>query len=1073
MGVQVGALFVDIATNSAAFASDMGKASNSVRSWGSNVNKYLGGAERAFQDIGRSVKRSVADMLSFKNVLGAIVGTGVLGYLTKGSLDHAAAIGEQSYQLGLSTKAFQEYTFAAKMAGVDQQNFVSSTQKFLKNLGDIRAGAGGAATSIGQLNPALLSSLRSAKSTEEALDVTFKTLGNMSDAAERATLGTALFGKQWGALSEIIRKGESDLKAAREEANKLGIVMSDDMIKAADEASDKMDKLGIIFKSRLTTAIVENAASIDKLVGSLIDLTPTLISVVGVITKAISIVFKLAGGIFNLAKSFVTLDEQLYRHAIKPFVEMEIRILKTMRALSKFKDSFGLGGAIDTKTYDDAIKLAETRVKDLKNTVEDIKSEPTTPPGFGTELDYAAHNKLAQASAKKEADAVETIFKRSTERITDSFSDSFYNVFRSGKIDAKSWADSLKDIFARTLSEMATMALAKPIILPIISQVGGMFGFGGGGGGVASGGGGGSIFGNISMLSGLKNIKDMFSGTGSIMSSLNTPFFGNTSLANFTPLSGIAGLGGGMLANLLLGGNRGAGSSIGGLAGGVAGTFLGGPIGAAIGSFAGNALGGLFGGGKPSDKTQTGKVNLAGGTVFGQTGLTGSKFSQANVDAVNAIAKYAQDIGQTLGGLNTQLEIIVGNREGIRFALDGGEQINAGKDINEALAKLEEIILSSPQAIKKQQDQVKKNFADSVKDRILAITDPNKLKLQQLDIEFAEIRKQAISLGMDLADIEKVYGLERINILKETQDNAIDIMRENAKRAKALIDNIMIDSGLSGLSPENRYREAQRQAAAAKAGFQSGDATFDDVERSIRNLLEASNQYWSFTEPYFKDQGESISFLKSIENAAGISKDNDSLMLDLSKQQTDLLSGIFDKISASLILANKVSDDKLLKKGEDASFLDTLTPWGITQRLDRQLKFTAGYNPNTATDIFRNTAGVDKDLFKSLLKAVGGDVSMLGFASGGRTVADGLILTGENGPEIMNAKSGSTILNTRQTLESMAGGSGSGLDQIAEDLYYSRMQQSAVNMELTTEIKKQTAAIDRLARIINAEYMRP
>jgi hypothetical protein len=222
------------------------------------------------------------------------------------------------------------------------------------------------------------------------------------------------------------------------------------------------------------------------------------------------------------------------------------------------------------------------------------------------------------------------------EDMRGSFSQFFDNVLEHGKLSFGSLWDSIKSSFSRMLADMASEALVKPIIMPIVQSAFGSLGLGGGGGGGLAGlaqfgsslaGGGSPLggFGSLGSLGGLfgnssggilnaagadglstLNVTPQIFGTGiGGAGGLLGSFGGGFSLGNVgtmgAGLGGFLGFGDGLSTVAVTpqifgtGIASGGGGMLGGLGGlGGAASFLGpGFIGAGIGSM----TGGLFGGG--------------------------------------------------------------------------------------------------------------------------------------------------------------------------------------------------------------------------------------------------------------------------------------------------------------------------------------------------------------------------------------------------------------------------------------------------------------------------------------------
>ena len=249
---------------------------------------------------------------------------------------------------------------------------------------------------------------------------------------------------------------------------------------------------------------------------------------------------------------------------------------------------------------------------------------------------------------RAQANPLAQAFKTAAEGIQRGFSDAFTAMFRSGQFGFKDMLGSWKDAFARMLGELATLAIVRPIIVPLVSSIGQSLGLTGAAiqpvtgnlGGAAGGQSGGGF--NFSSLTNLipGNGLNFSSITGGINSYLfgtaggsassagvsavagglsNAPsagLFGTYGAASLGGVLGAAGLGfgAGSLLNGLVGGNE-TGGTIGSAGGALAGAIIGSIvpgigtiIGGLIGGAGGGLLGGLFGSGPSVGPTTIGRV---------------------------------------------------------------------------------------------------------------------------------------------------------------------------------------------------------------------------------------------------------------------------------------------------------------------------------------------------------------------------------------------------------------------------------------------------------------------------------
>ncbi len=229
-------------------------------------------------------------------------------------------------------------------------------------------------------------------------------------------------------------------------------------------------------------------------------------------------------------------------------------------------------------------------------------------------------------NANNKADGMAKVFEEVAKGIHNSFVGFFESIFDGGINSISKLADGIKGIFKKIFAEMAAMAIARPIIVPIVSGIGSAMGISstamaatqkqmgmdtGGlnnaatGFSLASAWNAGTASGTLQGMSvgGLSGVSSMAYNVG-LDSAGDIAFEGANYLNSLS--SGLAdGLTAGVVSlaiSLLTGkgltvqtGMQAAGSAL--------GATLGGPIGAVLGGLAGNFIGGLFGGDKENQFT--------------------------------------------------------------------------------------------------------------------------------------------------------------------------------------------------------------------------------------------------------------------------------------------------------------------------------------------------------------------------------------------------------------------------------------------------------------------------------------
>ena len=131
----------------------------------------------------------------------------------------------------------------------------------------------------------------------------------------------------------------------------------------------------------------------------------------------------------------------------------------------------------------------------------------------------------------------------------------------------------------------------------------------------------------------------------------------------------------------------------------------------------------------------------------------------------------------------------------------------------------------------------------SVFDRLKSIEDPVGFALQTLDREFAKLRSIAIEAGEGLVEVEKLYGIQRAEALKEANDRIAGSLRD-------LLNELTIGNDARPLTERLNLAQSKFDPLAARVA--AGDRTaYDDFAEAARELLDIQRQFSGSQTGYF------------------------------------------------------------------------------------------------------------------------------------------------------------------------------------------------------------------------------
>ena len=206
---------------------------------------------------------------AFEGLSSAILpaGAGILGVAAaiegaKSALEGFDKIGKEAKATGLSAEDFQALAYAAKLGGVETDQFGVAMETFAKNSGLAEAGTGRLVTQLKHLDPALLQSLQTATNQHDRLLAVADAFDHTSDASKKAAISNALFGEAGAHMVEVLKGGSAALDETTAKARALGLVVSNEVVASAEDLNDRFTTATSILDTQFKTTLVDLAPAL-------------------------------------------------------------------------------------------------------------------------------------------------------------------------------------------------------------------------------------------------------------------------------------------------------------------------------------------------------------------------------------------------------------------------------------------------------------------------------------------------------------------------------------------------------------------------------------------------------------------------------------------------------------------------------------------------------------------------------------------------------------------------------------------------------------------------------------------
>lgn len=188
--------------------------------------------------------------------------------LFNASRDSLDAVGKLATQTGISAENIQSFQLAASEAGVSNEQFARSLQRLSRSLGEVDFEAEENAFSAIGLDAQRLIDLDPGQAFVEVADA----LGSIANDAQRAAAANDIFGRNGVALVPLFTQGADGLRALREEADQLGLIVSDEGIRGVERMNDLFGRVAASIQGIINQVTAQLAPGLAAAAEQFLDL---------------------------------------------------------------------------------------------------------------------------------------------------------------------------------------------------------------------------------------------------------------------------------------------------------------------------------------------------------------------------------------------------------------------------------------------------------------------------------------------------------------------------------------------------------------------------------------------------------------------------------------------------------------------------------------------------------------------------------------------------------------------------------------------------------------------------------
>lgn len=212
--------------------------------------------EKKINESGKSAASTSSKMgTAFKTAGRVIAGvvtavtavtTAIAGLAVK-TVDYMGDIDDNAQRVNMSTEAYQKWAYAMQLAGGDANTLQIVMRELTTFTNELSAGQGDALLTLQKLGIGYEDFM--ALPVDQQLQVIIEGLQGMESQTDKTALAQELFGNRaYQQLMPILNQEKGYVDDLFESMEALGLVISDDVIKAGAALGDKLDQLKLTFK---------------------------------------------------------------------------------------------------------------------------------------------------------------------------------------------------------------------------------------------------------------------------------------------------------------------------------------------------------------------------------------------------------------------------------------------------------------------------------------------------------------------------------------------------------------------------------------------------------------------------------------------------------------------------------------------------------------------------------------------------------------------------------------------------------------------------------------------------------
>lgn len=214
------------------------EAQNALKGFSGNVQKETDSIGVNLASVGK-----YATMAGAAIVAASVAAGYALIKITSNMAEYGDQMGKMAQKTGISVETLSGLGYAAKMADIPIEGLQNGLKFLAKNSEEARDKSGAARDAFEKLGLAADVTGKQAKPLDQIFFNVADKFSQMEDGGQKTALAIKIFGRAGTEMIPILNQGSAGIKELMEEAKKLGVVLTEENVKALSDFNDAQKKL--------------------------------------------------------------------------------------------------------------------------------------------------------------------------------------------------------------------------------------------------------------------------------------------------------------------------------------------------------------------------------------------------------------------------------------------------------------------------------------------------------------------------------------------------------------------------------------------------------------------------------------------------------------------------------------------------------------------------------------------------------------------------------------------------------------------------------------------------------------